>query len=895
MSEVRLQGVDSIKFDADESGVSLGMGKDQRPFEMRYKLFFSTILPMAISIISLLIALIAPTFSEVFLLNSLLFALSWKSKRFKFISQSSSLFDKPKYLAYTKKAADIDFSPKEEDKKVKALMGKGAGFATYFLGHELNTNQELHAEDSKFRTHIIIFGTTGSGKTECILSICVNFLVQASGFILVDGKGDTLLFAKVFAICRAFDRLEDLYLLNFMDEGKKGDTKRFERISHKFNFFVDSSKAEADEIVGGLLPNEGGGGSGMWEGRAATGISSLNDALYYLKDNGYLEIDPDTYRSYFNIEEFAALAMNENIPKKYRAGLHTVLTSVNYKLPSAADPNPKQNPTTEEQFQYITMQYTETFNMLAGAYRSITVSQVPDISIVDVVLRRRILLVLLPSLAKAPQSVKNLGRIIIAMTRNVSSKAIGSKIEGSYKQVIESKPTAAISSFALIFDEFGTYATKGASTLPAQVRSLNMVCLFAGQDYQAFKRGDDLEAATIFANCTIKICLKLEDDADTFEKFKGSAGETYVMVAESFEAKDTMFGRKYVESKSTRLEKRPVLDIKDLKAQKAGWGTMIYGSDVYRFKAFYADPIMPEFCRLNHFLEIRRPTFPEVQAMRKGVNSFYRKFKKRFEGDWQVEEHQLKGALNHYSASFDELNSLCGQVSELAGTQQSETEQMVIAISAYIKKIELVDKKINAKLHDILGEEHDYDDDELLGDDGDSGNLFFGHRASEFQQVQMPAPQTPYQDEMDDEDVAVVERPQSRPKTKENVNDARQTTSPAPQVPTIDLSSIEASVKSKMAKLKQAENDSFDSLKAIKLDAFVLQERLQTLEEIMLEKQGFKGDSAKISQLTSQNLIVDMALRTNIAAVSEQERKKKNSATSSKAVKDVLSTIVKSV
>lgn len=888
---VKLQGVDSIKFDEDETGKSLGLGKDLRPMKMRYKLFFSTVFPLSLCLLSLALSLIINTFTEVFVALSLIYALLWKSKRQSFIQKSTSLFDKPKYLAYNKLASEVDWAPKEEDKTVKKHIGKGAGFAVYFLGHELNTNQELHAEDSKFRTHIIVFGTTGSGKTEFILSLCVNFLVQSSGFILVDGKGDTLLFAKVFALCRAFDRVEDLYLLNFMNEEKKDDEKRLERLSHKFNFFVDSNKSEADEIVGGLLPNEGGGGSGMWEGRAATGISSLNDALYYLKNNGYLEIDPDTYRSYFNLTEFAELAMNENIPKKYRTGLHTVLTSVNYKLPTAQEPNPQQNSTTEEQFQYITMQYTETFNMLAGTYASITVSQVPDISVIDVVLRRRILLVLLPSLAKAPQSVKNLGRIIIAMTRNVSSKAIGGRVEGSYKQVIESKPTAAISSFALIFDEFGTYATKGASTLPAQVRSLNMICVFAGQDYQAFKRGDEIEAATIFANCTIKVCLKLEDPSDTYEMFKNSAGETYVMVADTFESKDTMFGRKYIESKSTRLEKRPVLSLKDLKEQKAGWGTMIYGSSVYRYMAFYADPIMPTYCRLNHFLEIRRPTFPEVQVMRKGVNSFYKKFKKRFEGDWQADEHKLKSAINHYSSSFEHLNNLCLQVVELSNEEVTETEKMVIAISAYIKKIEIVDKKINAKLNDSLGETLDYDDEELLSDE-DQDVFSFGKSAGSSGFKQAP-PSLMHKDS--DHSVEPTNTEQHTQDEPTNTAAPAVTSAPTEQHPMPNLGDIEAAIKLKMEKLKKAETESFDSLKAIKLDAFTLTERIQTLEQIILTKEGFKGDVNRVSALTAKSLVADMGLKTNIAAVSERDRKKKNSAASNKAVKSVLSDLVKSV
>ena len=52
------------------------------------------------------------------------------------------------------------------------------------------------------RTHALIFGSTGSGKTEALISIAYNALLQASGFIYIDGKGDNSLFAKIFSMCR---------------------------------------------------------------------------------------------------------------------------------------------------------------------------------------------------------------------------------------------------------------------------------------------------------------------------------------------------------------------------------------------------------------------------------------------------------------------------------------------------------------------------------------------------------------------------------------------------------------------------------------------------------------------------------------------------------------------
>src|SRR3990167_6088670 len=64
----------------------------------------------------------------------------------------------------------------------------------YYFGNELKTNDELWFSNEDMRTHVLIFGSTGSGKTQALISIAYNALMQASGFIYVDGKGDNSLF-----------------------------------------------------------------------------------------------------------------------------------------------------------------------------------------------------------------------------------------------------------------------------------------------------------------------------------------------------------------------------------------------------------------------------------------------------------------------------------------------------------------------------------------------------------------------------------------------------------------------------------------------------------------------------------------------------------------------------
>src|SRR3990167_8649212 len=72
----------------------------------------------------------------------------------------------------------------------------------YYFGNDIKTSEELWFTNEDMRTHVLIFGSTGSGKTESLLSIAYNALVQASGFIYVDGKGDNSLYASVFSMVR---------------------------------------------------------------------------------------------------------------------------------------------------------------------------------------------------------------------------------------------------------------------------------------------------------------------------------------------------------------------------------------------------------------------------------------------------------------------------------------------------------------------------------------------------------------------------------------------------------------------------------------------------------------------------------------------------------------------
>ncbi|TDF55119.1 hypothetical protein E1J61_36510, partial [Cupriavidus sp. L7L] len=92
------------------------------------------------------------------------------------------------------------------------------------LGNQRSVDQaehlkELWVTNSDARTHMLLMGTTGSGKTVTLLSICFNALAWGSGFFYSDGKADSSLHAAVWSMCRRTGREDDYLVLNFMTGG----------------------------------------------------------------------------------------------------------------------------------------------------------------------------------------------------------------------------------------------------------------------------------------------------------------------------------------------------------------------------------------------------------------------------------------------------------------------------------------------------------------------------------------------------------------------------------------------------------------------------------------------------------------------------------------------------
>ena len=493
---------------------------------------------------------------------------------------------------------------------------KARGIA--FFGNRKSDGDELWFNDADMRTHVLIFGSTGSGKTEVLASISFNALVQGSGFLYVDGKGDNSLFAKVFSMCRSMGRDDDLLLLNFMTGARDIIGAQEKRMSNTMNPFCKGSSSMLTQLVVSLMDSGSQSSDGdMWKGRAIVFVDSLMKVLVYMRDKGKILLDANTIRNYFHLERLEAIAMDKMFPRDKQEPVSLAdapdlvlepITNYIMNLPGYDRAKKgKQGSQVLEQHGFITMQLTKTFGSLADTYGHIIRVNLAEIDLKDVVLNRRILVVLLPALEKSPDELSNLGKVVIASLKTMMAAGLGDTVEGTYREVITRKPTNSPTPYLCILDEYGYYAVKGFAVVPAQARSLGFSVIFSGQDLPAFQKASKEEAASIGANTNIKICMKLEDPMETWEFFQKTAGESYVTKVDSFQTNAGSLLNNYMDSRSASSEKRQRIDLQDLKDQREGEAHIFFKSKIIRASMFFANPKPAPEMRVNQFLKVEPP------------------------------------------------------------------------------------------------------------------------------------------------------------------------------------------------------------------------------------------------------------------------------------------------
>lgn len=516
-------------------------------------------------------------------------------------------------------------SSETDPKEIDPETGKPTRAAgIYYMGNCVHTGEEIWLTDTQVRTHMLFMGTTGSGKTEYLLSTVFNALIHNSGFIYVDAKADTSLYGKIYSMARATAREDDVLIINFQTGAEDVFDRKPRKMSNTVNMFSRGSSGMLSELVKALKQSSD---DDVWTKQADGFIEALIRPLVYLRDVHGMALDVNVIRAFFDLNQIEDLAWT--YPDRYPGleesgvldGIRNYLTTKpGYSKAKIHD----QSTETQNQHGYIAMQLAQTFGSLADSYGYIMKTPLAEIDFVDVFLNRRILVVLLPALEKSPAELRNLGRIVVASIKATMAKGLGSAVEGDWEKIIDLKPTNAPSAYPCVLDEWGYIAVEGFSVVPAQARGLGFGAMFGGQDLPGFRKASKEEAASTLANTNTKLIGKLTC-METFEYFEKEGGRGRYTMLQRFDTDRGAIGpTNFRADEQVSVEQMERLTLNDLRDQGSGTWTMLFANDIISVKAFFANPKKVKTLRTNHFLRVGSPTDSEVEAFKQSSHIFER-------------------------------------------------------------------------------------------------------------------------------------------------------------------------------------------------------------------------------------------------------------------------------
>lgn len=547
-------------------------------------------------------------------------------------------------LSYKKKAWDFPFRVPISANLIDGSNNR-PGKGLMYLGSEVSSKLPVFISDNDARTHALIFGTTGSGKTELLLGFVVNSLFYNGGASYTDGKGDVKLWLKFLNATRMVGREHDLLLISFITSGKEFYDRQETLPSNTLNPYSNGSSGMCTEASIALM--DSGGGDDMWKGRAIAFLGGLIKPLVFLRDQGEILLSADLIRSYFDLPVLERFVYDEEdiwkggikrpkgyFSKKYGKIWDVVIrplkafmvTIPGYDISKLG----KQEQKTLEQHGYITMQLARLFGDLADNYGHIMDTPLGHVDMFDVVINNRVLVTLLPALERSPESLGMLGKIIVGGIKQMAAGCLGNRVEGLRREIVDARPTNAPVPFPTIFDEYGYYAVLGFSSMPAQARSLGFMVIFAAQDFASLKKSSPEEADQTWENTNVRGIGRITSGggAETYKRMEELGGTALVAEVSGYEKVFGLFRTRIRANEQIKLERKPRVQSDDLHSQADGEFHLFLGKKekdssegrvrIARVNAFYTDiePINKdkrkqppvETLFLNHFARVLPPS-----------------------------------------------------------------------------------------------------------------------------------------------------------------------------------------------------------------------------------------------------------------------------------------------
>ncbi len=483
----------------------------------------------------------------------------------------------------------------------------------FYLGNSLGRGEELWISREDALTHMLVLGTTGSGKTETLVSLSWNYLAQGSGLLYVDPKAAPKLAAQIYTMCRIMGRDDDFLLLSYMADRKAQETMRRrghgrcpERQSNTQNPFAVGTANQLTQLLLALMPDEKASGGAIFSNNAQTLISGLMFVLVELRDRGEIALSIGVIRRcLMQLPVIDALARRTDLSEHSVQALRSGLATVGWDMDHPLDQQPRS---FAEQYGYARAYFGRALSLLVDNYGRVFMTGHGEVDAVDVITSRRVYVTLIPSVDKDPKELRSLGQICLASVRNACAVGLGETVQGRLSGVLGSLPTDAAAPFGVVVDEYAAIETPGFEMLLTQGRGLGIAVTVASQDFSGIRRASETAAEQIVSNCKVKIFMCQEDPRQTMDLVRSLAGEAWVQRTTGWSARDGG-GVSFADNMAVSGERLARVDFRDLQKQVEGQMTVFFKGGLTRARCFHADPPLKpdQEVRLVSHLKLRAP------------------------------------------------------------------------------------------------------------------------------------------------------------------------------------------------------------------------------------------------------------------------------------------------
>ncbi len=505
----------------------------------------------------------------------------------------------------------------------RTTMDKASGilYMGYLRGRDAGRELWLSMDD--MCRHILMFGTTGAGKTEALLGYVLCQLGFGKGLIYSDAKAQNDVPTAIASLTRYYGREDDLRHMNFINGGRSRaqellDDDKSRPETNTINAFGLAQESYIINLMDSMLPSAGNDGG--WQEKAKAMSQALVFSLVYKCRREGKVMSQRTIQAHMPLRALAKLyiqSVEEEWHEDARLPLENYLSTLaGFDLTKVDSPS-EWAPEALNQHGYLIQQFSRMLSMFNDMYGHVFALDAGDIDLKDVIHNDRILMVLIPALELSSSEASTLGRLYVSQIAMILSQDLGEKIEGKAEDILVVRKYKDRFPFLWIMDEIGAVYTEKVGELATQVRSLGICLLLAGQEAQRLKSAAGDKVWTLIANMGTRITGKIMDPKDTLEILQLMAGKEVVSEVSGMVRQAGMLGSSWEDSDSLNLREHNKVSVEEVQKLQEGENITLFKGEVIRGSSLYiadVDKLSKEAIRINRFVEVSPPSLDELLA-----------------------------------------------------------------------------------------------------------------------------------------------------------------------------------------------------------------------------------------------------------------------------------------